>query len=260
MIAIVTGASEGLGKALAFELAGRGINLVLVALPASGLQQLARFIRLNFNVRVIYVEGDLTNSTTCTSLFEMLEQQGVKADMLINNAGLGNWSRFEEKDVQFYKKQIDLNITSTVLLSRLFIGQAVAGRTIYLMNVGSLNSYFVVPRKQVYGACKSFVSHFTRCLQLEQADKNVRISLLSPGATNTKPELLVINHRLKGISAQSVLEPEVVAKAAVDGLLKGKKEIVPGAVNRGLLVLNRMLPNFIKEIIVRKQLRLQTGA
>jgi len=83
----------------------------------------------------------------------------------------------------------------------------------------------------------------------------VQVSLLSPGGINTKPELLVLNHSLKGISKATILEPEDVAKAAIKGMLKGKKEIVPGAINKLLLLLNSFLPSFIKELIIKNRLK-----
>ena len=93
--AIITGASEGLGKSFAVELAGKNCNLVLVALPQSGLPQLAAFIRRNFPVSVLYYEMDLTQTDSCATLFEGLKKENITADILINNAGLGNWAWFE---------------------------------------------------------------------------------------------------------------------------------------------------------------------
>ncbi len=256
LTALITGASEGLGKSFAFELAGRGIDLVLVALPHSGLDKLANFIRINFDIRVRTFEFDLTQAESCSTIFAELRKMEISVELLINNAGLGNWSWFEEKDIYFYKKQIDLNITSTVLLTRLFLDQVDKDHASYILNVGSLGGRFVVPRKLVYGATKSFISYFTKCLQLEQSGTNVRVSLLSPGGINTKAELLVLNHTLKGLSKATILEPEQVAKTAIDGLLKGKKEIVPGQMNRLLVTFDHLLPTFIKEYIIKRKLTL----
>jgi len=254
LTAIVTGASEGLGKSFAIELASRNINLVLVALPSSGLGELASFIRKNFDVRVNYLEVDLTRTDSYPEIFNHLQEQHITAHLLINNAGLGNWSWFEEKSIAFYKMQIELNVISPVVLTRLFLAQADATVTSYILNVGSLGGLFVVPKKQVYGATKSFIRYFTRCLQLELAGSNVKLSLLSPGGINTKPELLVMNNTLKGISKATILEPEQVARIAIDGLLKGKKEIIPGMVNRMLVLLNSLLPDYVKDSIIKRRL------
>ena len=142
-----------------------------------------------------------------------------------------------------------------MLLTKWFLEQTRKDARAYIMNVGSLGGTFVVPKKAVYGATKSFISYFTRCLRLELSRANVQVSLLSPGGINTKPELLVLNHSLKGISKSTILEPEDVAKVAIKGLLKGKKEIVPGTINKMLLLLNFFLPSFIKEHIIKNKLK-----
>lgn len=255
LTALITGASEGLGKSFAFDLASRGIDLILVSLPNTGLPALGSFISLNYNVKVITFEKDLTQPNSYTEIFNDLKKSALTADILINNVGLGNWSWFNQKSIDFYKTQIDLNITSTVLLCRLFLDQIDKENQSYILNVGSLGGRFIVPKKQVYGATKSFISYFTKCLQLEQAGSNVKISLLSPGGINTKPELLVLNHSLKGISKATILEPDEVAKIAINGLLKGKKEIVPGLLNQFLCFLNLMIPSFIQELIIKQQLK-----
>ncbi|HVX48789.1 MAG TPA: SDR family NAD(P)-dependent oxidoreductase [Chitinophagaceae bacterium] len=253
--AIITGASEGLGKSFAIELAHRNCNVVLVALPQSGLPQLAALIEKNFSVRVIYFEMDLTKTESCILLFESLKLQKITTDILINNAGLGNWAWFEEKSLSFYRTQIELNIITPVLLTRLFLAQVNKATKSYLMNVGSLGGLFIMPRKQVYGATKSFIRYFTNCLRMELSNSNTSVTLLSPGGINTKPELLVLNHSIKGISRFTILEPEKVAKAALKGMLKGKKEIIPGWLNRQLVTLNKILPASVKEYIIQKQVK-----
>ncbi|RYG22250.1 MAG: SDR family NAD(P)-dependent oxidoreductase, partial [Chitinophagaceae bacterium] len=206
-------------------------------------------------VKVTTFEKDLTQSLSYTHIFTELTVKGLTADILINNVGLGNWSWFDQKSINFYKIQIDLNITSTVLLCRLFLDQIDKQNQSYILNVGSLGGRFIVPKKQVYGATKSFISYFTKCLQLEQAGSNVKISLLSPGGINTKPELLVLNHSLKGVSRATILEPDEVARIAINGLLKGKREIIPGLLNKVLCVLNHLIPAFLQELIIKQQLK-----
>jgi short-subunit dehydrogenase len=255
LYALVTGASEGLGKSLALELASKDIPLVLVSLPGSGLPQLSAFIRRNYAVPVVYFETDLTDTDKYTTFFKILEEQEIQVNILINNAGIGNWSWFEEKSTLFYKKQIELNVLTPVLLTKMFLEQTRNDTPAYILNVGSLGGTFVVPKKGVYGATKSFISYFTKCLRLELSRSNVQVSLLSPGGINTKPELLVLNQSLKGIAKATILEPEEVAKVAIKGLLKGKKEIVPGTLNKILLILNSILPSFLKEIIIKYKLK-----
>jgi hypothetical protein len=255
LTAIVTGASDGLGKSLAIELASRKIDLVLVSLPASGLPELANYIRKNFEVNVTIFETDLTLAENYSTLFALLKSENITAHILINNAGLGNWAWFADTNIGFYKKQIELNTIAPVLLTHLFLAQVDDERRAYLLNVGSLAGRFVVPKKQVYGATKSFISYFTRCLQLEMDRSNISISLLSPGGINTKPELLVMNHNLKGIAKATITEPDRVAYEAIHGMFLGKKEIIPGRVNKLMVALNAILPGFVKDMIIKSKLK-----
>ncbi|MFD0794830.1 SDR family NAD(P)-dependent oxidoreductase [Mucilaginibacter litoreus] len=255
LTAIVTGASEGLGKAFAVELAKRNINLLLVSLPNTGLTHLANYLHRTFEIRVDTLELDLTHNDSPALIFNYFTQYQISANILINNAGLGNWDWFVDKPAAFYRKQIELNVTTPVLLTRMFLDQVDEEVTSYILNVGSLGGTFVVPRKQVYGASKAFITYFTKCMQLELAGKNVKMSLLSPGGINTKPELLIMNQQLKGIAKATIFEAEDVASIAIEGLFKGKKEIVPGAANKLLVKLNSILPGFVKDAIIKGKLK-----
>lgn len=255
LTAIVTGASEGLGKAFAVELAKRGHNLLLVSLPNTGLANLAGYLQKTFDIRVDILELDLTASHSTEQIFTYLSKQKLTAHVLVNNAGLGNWDWFTDNSTAFYKKQIDLNITTPVLLTRLFLGQVDTTITSYILNVGSLGGLFVVPKKQVYGASKSFMRYFTRCMQLELTGTNVKMSLLSPGGINTRPEIILMNQKLKGIAKATIFEADEVARIAVDGMFKGKKEIIPGAANKLLVFLNGILPGFVKDAIIKGKLK-----
>lgn len=253
--AIITGASEGLGKFLSIEMGSRGYHLILAALPDSGLPQLADFLRKNFDVCVHYFEMDLTDITNCVELFRLIKDNQLSADILINNAGIGNNNWFHEKNVSFYARQITLNVMAPVVLTRLFLERPGTAGKRYILNVGSLGGLFVVPKKGVYGATKAFVRHFTKSLQMELRGSNVSVTLLNPGGINTKPELLVMHQSLKGISRVTVREPEEVAKKAIDGMFKGKKEIIPGFFNRIFVTLNRLLPSTVQDMLIQRNMK-----
>jgi short-subunit dehydrogenase len=255
MTALITGASEGLGKSFAIESARRGFGIVLVSLPESGLAYLGDYLQRNFAVQIFCIEIDLTKKDSDSHIFTTLKKMDIKVDILINNAGLGNWSWFEEQNSDFYRAQINLNVTNTVLITRSFLDYIDKTKASYILNVGSLGGHFVVPKKQVYGATKSFVNYFTRSLQLELRGTNVHVSLVSPGGINTKADLLVLNNNLKGFAKFTILEADFVAKAALDGMLNGKKEIIPGVANRILILLDKVLPSSLKDTLVRRNLR-----
>src|SRR5215468_10572835 len=118
---LITGASEGLGKALALECAKRHMNLLLVALPGSGLNELAAFIKKNFHVSVLIYETDLTESSSCRNLFHEAQRRNLRIHMLVNNAGLGSTLPFDQGSLELYESQIKLNVVATTLMTRLFL-------------------------------------------------------------------------------------------------------------------------------------------
>jgi uncharacterized protein len=252
---LVTGASDGLGKFFALECAARRMNLILVSLPGSGLQDLASFIERNFNVRVEFFETDLCQSGSCQTLINETERKNLRINMLINNAGVGNTSMFEERTAEFYERQIMLNVMTITILTRLLINNLERSTPSYILNVGSLASFFTLPHKQVYGGTKAYVYAFSKALQKEFEKKGVTVSVLCPGGINTNLALTLLNRNMPWLSKQSVMNPENVAKAAIVGLLNRRKVIIPGKINNVFLLMNRIIPPYFKSLIITRGTR-----
>jgi uncharacterized protein len=248
---LVTGASEGLGKAFALECAKRGRDLVLVALAESGLDNLAAFIRKNFPVSVLVFEMDLSDPASCQMLFAEVNNQSICLQMLINNAGIGSTISFSESSIEFYERQIKLNVLATTIITRLFIGNLECHTPSYILNVGSMASFFFLPRKQVYGATKSYIHYFSKSLRKEVRRNGIQVSVLCPGGINTNLSVTLLNRTGSWLSQQAVLNPERVAEIAMNGLLKGKPVIIPGTINNLFMFLDKILPEFIKNPITR---------
>ncbi|MBK7558765.1 MAG: SDR family NAD(P)-dependent oxidoreductase [Chitinophagaceae bacterium] len=251
---LITGASEGFGKALALECASRNMNLVLVALPGPELYYLAGFIKNNYKVDVVAIEKDLSLEENCVQLFKEVQQLGLPVNMLINNAGLGSTMLFHEGSIAFYQKQIRLNIMATTLITHLFLDELRANGPSYIMNVGSLCSYFFLAKKQVYGATKSFIYFFSKSLRRELKQDNIHISVVCPGGMNTNVSVTLLAKSAGWLSRQSVMNPEDVAPVAINGLLKHKEVIIPGKLNRLFLILDKVLPAFIKTMITGREM------
>ena len=246
---LITGASEGLGKALAIECAGRSMNLILVALPGMELHSLTNFIKLNYPVHVICIEKDLCKDESCRELYDQVTELDLKVNMLINNAGIGSTVLFEEGSPGLYEKQIKLNVLATTMLTRLFLETLQRNSHSYILNVGSMASFFYLPKKQVYGATKSFIYFFSKSLRKELRKSNVHISVLCPGGMNTNLALTLMNKTGNFLSRLSVMNPEDVVPIAIDGLLNGKEVIIPGKLNNFFMLLDKILPGAIKKII-----------
>lgn len=246
---MITGASEGFGKALAIECARRKMNLVLVALPGPELHFLTNFIKRNYPVDVIIIEKDLCKDESCMEVYNVVSALNLQINMLINNAGIGSTVLFEDGSVSLYEKQIKLNVLATTLITRLFLETLKRNTHSYILNVGSMASFFYLPKKQVYGATKSFIYFFSKSLRKELRKNNVHVSVLCPGGMNTNLSLTLMNKTGSWLSRLSVMNPEEVVPIAIDGLLKGKEVIIPGRLNKFFMFLDAVLPEAIKKII-----------
>ena len=253
--ALITGASEGFGKALALECAGRNMNLVLVALPGSGLANLACFIERNFEVKVLFFEHDLSRKEECIRLFEEIKQRDLKINMLINNAGMGGTHFFEERDAEYYYRQIELNVVAPTLLTHCFLQILEKNSPSHILNVGSLASFFYLPKKGVYGGTKSYLVAFSKSLRRELKSRNVYVSTVCPGGMNTTPVLILQNKNMTGMGRWSVMNPEEVAKIAIDGMLEKKEVIIPGFWNRLFMFLDKLLPKWFKDILTDRSMK-----
>jgi short-subunit dehydrogenase len=252
---IITGASEGLGKSFAIECAGRQMNLILVSLPNSGLTDLSNFIRRNFKVAVIAIEKDLSASSACYDLFLEIERLKLPINILVNNAGMGNTGLFDEGSPEFYEKQIRLNVLATTVITHLFIKNLKDETPAYILNVGSLASFFYLPKKQVYGGTKSYIYYFSKSLKKELKNKGVSVSVLCPGGINTNLSVTLINKNAPWATRITIMNPEEVAVIAINGLLKGKEVIIPGRICKLFLLLDKMLPSVLKTFMTSRQMK-----
>jgi len=251
---LITGASEGFGKALALECAHRNMNLVLVALPGSGLQNLAAYIEKNFGVTVVCFEKNLCDSESSYQVFDAIKEKGIPVNMLINNAGMGGTHYFDERSAEFYRCQIELNVTAPTLLTHLFLNTLEHNTPSWILNVSSLAGLFSLPLKQVYGGTKSYLISFSKSLRRELKSKNVFVSVICPGGMNTTLKLVLQNRMQTGINRWSVMNPDKVARIAIDGLLNNKEMIIPGFWNKVFLMLDKLIPKWLKEIITERQM------
>lgn len=252
---LITGASEGFGKALAIECAQRKMNLILVALPGPELYILTNFIRKNYAIEVIGIEKDLSKEEGCFELFNKIALQGLKVNMLINNAGIGSTAAFEEGSVSLFQKQIKVNVLATALITRHFLPLLKKNSPSYILNVGSLASFFCLPNKEVYAATKSFIYHFSKSLYNELKKDNIHVSVLCPGGMNTNLLLTMMNRTGNFLSRLSIMEPEEVAPIAIRALLRKKEVIIPGTMNQLFLALDKVLPGFIKKKLRNRTMR-----
>lgn len=222
MIALITGASSGIGRAMAQSLARRGFNLVLVARRRERLEELKREITDECDVRVKVICKDLSDVNACKELHD--EVSKVSLDLVVNNAGFGLYGRFWETDLETELNMIDVNIKALHTLTKLFIQDFVKRDYGFMLNVASIAGFMAGPNMSTYYATKNYVVQLTAAIyeELRSADKHVYIGAFCPGPVNTEfNEISNADFGNHGIS------PEEAAEYAIEKMLDGKLIIVP---------------------------------
>jgi uncharacterized protein len=242
--ALITGASSGIGKAIAFELASRKKNLLLVALPNTGLKKIAQDLCTNHAILVHSLEVDLTEEHATENVYQWCIRNHYPVDVLINNAGFGNLSALEKTVSEEIITMINLNSKALALMTHRFIPLLKRHPRAYLLNVGSLASFMPVPNKSIYAATKSFVYAFSYSLRLELMSTGISVSCLCPGSTITGTNASEIIKRTK-VNKSFIQLPEEVASIAVRELLRGTFRIIPGSHNLIFYRLRQWLPEIL---------------
>ena len=253
-LALVTGASTGIGYAIAKELARRGANLILSATARSEdkLHELSSEIKDLGSECHIFLE-DLSRLNSGRSLYDQIKLQNLHVDLLINNAGYGRWGTFHEVEMEDYADMIQLNITSLSELSHLFIPDMISKGEGGVINVGSVASLTPVPYSSVYAATKAYVLSLSEGLRYEYRNFNIRIMALLPGATvsnfgqvaTAKSDKLRerLNKRTKRSATGTVFQTShEVAVECLDGFTKNKQFIIPGRGNRRTALITKLMP------------------
>lgn len=250
--ALITGASAGIGKALATEFAKKGHNLILVALPDSGLCEVTETLIKNYAIKAWPLTIDLTETDAPQKVRDFCTENELPVNILVNNAGIGHEGLFTASPLPFIVKMLQLNMTALTCLTHLFLAELKRHDNAYILNVGSMASFRPMPYKCVYTATKSYVFYFSRALREELRDSPVRVSVLCPGPviTNAKVEARTNN---KGFfSDMMLMKPDEVAEKAVRHLFNNKAVIVPGIVNRALILLEKGMPRSIPVKIIAR--------
>lgn len=247
--ALITGASGGIGYHLAHELARKKHNILLVARSEQKLKELCSQFIDQYGIKCDHVAMDLSRAGAAQVLFDWCVTKKYDVDMLINNAGYGLFGYFEKQDVAEVMNMMQLNMNTMVELCHVFLPMLKLKSKAYMLNVASTASYQAVPTLSVYAATKSFVVLFTRGLRYELKNTPVSVSCLSPGATTTNFIERAGMNALKERAEKFSMTADVVARIGIDGMLRGKAEIIPGFVNWFSSQLTGFVPKALTEKI-----------
>ena len=255
--ALITGASSGIGTAFAKELAARKTNLVLVARSEDKLQQLAKQLQEQFKIQVDVLVQDLTAPRATKSVFEAVSQKGLTVDLLINNAGFGDYGAFTDRKLHKQVEMIQLNITALVELTYLFLPVMQQRGSGGIINVSSIAAYQPLPYLSVYAATKAFVLSFSEALWAENKGTGVRILALCPGPTESKFfEVAEFPKSFADNGSNGCTPAEDVVRDALKTLEKNQPTVVTGGLGNQVIVnLPRFLPRDILLNAVEKQFK-----
>lgn len=235
--ALITGASSGIGVALAQELAGRGHSLILVARRGDRLRDMAAELGGKHGVRVEWIAADLTDAAERDRVPAEVAERGLVVDVLVNDAGMGTSGLFHELPIAREIQMIRLNVEAMVALCGAFVPGMVERGSGGVLNVASVSGFMPVPHQATYSASKAFVLTFTEALTIDLHGTGVKATALCPGPVKTEFEGII-----DGLPSALFIEPERVAREAIDGLENGRRSVVPGAMNKFNAVSGRYTP------------------
>lgn len=240
--ALVTGASSGIGAALARELAAHGCDLVLSARRRERLDALAAELRERSCRRVEVVAADLAHGEGAAALWAAATADGAPIEVLVNNAGFGLHDDFGRAPWERLAAMLQLNVVTLTELSWRFVGAARArGGPAWLLNVASIAAWQPVPTMAVYGASKSYVRDVSEALATELRGEPVTVTCLAPGGTVSEFSQTA-GLDLPAFSRRTMMSAERCAALAVRGLVRGRRVVVPGVVNRLATFFARLAP------------------
>jgi short-subunit dehydrogenase len=237
--AVVTGASAGIGEALAVELAEAGVHLVLTARRRDRLDALAERLRSRHSVQTKVIVADLTKPEAPQQIFDTTEGAGLKVDLLVNNAGFGEYGEFLHSKLEMQVNMVQVNCTAVVHLTRLFLPRMVERRQGAIMILASTAAYQPVAYMATYAATKAFDRLLAEALAQEVKRYGVRVSALCPGPTESEFQQVAGSRSGESRKFQSAAE---VSRLGLEGLAQGKHWVIPYLAGRVQVFAQRFVP------------------
>lgn len=254
--ALITGASGGIGLELARLCARGGHDVILVARNAPKLEELAKYLGGMYNVRTEVIVADLEDPEAPQAIFEEVERRGLGVDVLINNAGFGDWGLFGRAALEKQLAMVQVNIVALMILTRLVLPRMVHQRKGRILNVASTAAFQPGPLMATYYASKAFVLSFSQALSNEFKGTGITVTALCPGPTSTKFFEVANLPQNIPMTGPFMMPVEPVAEAGYRGMMRGRTIVVPGFLNKLLVFSGRLVPRSVPTAIAR---RIQEG-
>lgn len=255
--ALITGASSGIGETFARELAARNTNLVLVARSQDKLEKLAAELNSTYGINTEVIVKDLTEPAAGQAVFETVTAKGLTVDLLINNAGFGDYGAFSDRPLSKQMAMVQLNITAVVELTGLFLPSMQQRKDGAIVNVSSIAGFQPIPYMSVYAATKAFILNFSEALWSENKDKGVRILVTCPGPTESQfYQRADFPDSATGLNGMTMASAQKVVNETLNALEKGQSTVVTGGFANQIIVnLPRLVPRDLLVNAVGKQFK-----
>lgn len=252
--ALITGASSGIGKELAFIHAQRGGDLIIVARRKEKLESLKKELEEKYKVQVAVFVKDLSTEGAASELYAEVKTEGLQVDYLINNAGFGGVGKFHEREWSTDLTMINLNIIALTELTRRFLPDFVERNSGKVLNVSSTASLMPGPMQAVYFATKAYVTSFSNAIAEELGNTNVTVTALLPGATET--EFAEVSGMDKTELFKSPKGAKEVAEAGYQGMIDGDLDVLAG-LTLSQKIMMKAVPFTPKKVLLQQIRRMQ---
>ena len=241
--ALVTGASSGFGQELVKLFANDGYNIILVARHEGELQEVAQQVEAEFTgCETLVLSKDLSQVGAAQELYDEVQQHGWSVHALVNDAGFGEHGRFVDTDLEKELAMIQLNVTSLVTLTKLFVRDMVKQGGGKILQLASTVSFMPVPKLSVYAATKAFVLSFSEALSYELKDTGVTMTALCPGASDTE-FFTRADAEGANVTDTPLSDPAEVARDGYEALMNGDTRVVSGAMNKLQVYMSNFVPD-----------------
>jgi len=248
----ITGASSGIGLALARELARHHTHLLLVARNESALATLAKELTRNGAASAVPFAADVTDAQSRNAIVDWLDEHWDGLDVLVNNAGLSAHVRFAESNEATLRDIMEVNFFAAVELTRQLLPRLRRGNSPRVVNVASVLAHRGIPFNSDYSASKFALRGWSEAIRAELEREGIGVTLISPGTTDTDFfDHLLTRQESTPWKKQTAVSPEAVALQTVRAIQKGRHEIYPNWRGRLLVWLNRFCPSLVDRIMRR---------
>ncbi|MEZ5828333.1 MAG: SDR family oxidoreductase [Hyphomicrobiales bacterium] len=242
--AVITGATQGIGLALAEEFAKNGHTLLIVARNEERLAEAAAKLAAAYRVAVHYVACDLSTRDGCDRVAEVLHEHSLYCQSLVNNAAIMTAGFFQDQDPAMLLRLVDLNVRAVVDLTRRFLPDMLARGEGGVLNVSSVEGFMPVPYQATYAATKAFIISLSRALAYEVMGTGVRVCTVAPGPIATEMHEKAGAEYSRYVLYLPVMTPQQLAEAAYRRFMRGNWVIIEGLVNRLIALIVRFVPGF----------------